>query len=279
MSETGNQLNRVGRWLKTEEEYMAKNFETMTVEDMAATLKRNPITVKKYVEEKLYKSNPAILQSKKTLEFDIERSPIWKELQKQFNREELDTFLYHWATLIAQFKYDVLPTERMQIIDAVRIEILMNRALERTQKAVTEIEDYEAESSDLREQYNDTQDQTLKARISALEAMIANMKTSIINFNKEYKELFVNKQSILRELKATRADRIKRIEDSKETIGSWIGKMLENTDLRRELGVELEKVRLANQIEYERLSEYHKYLDGSIEQPILNSDNLKEDNV
>lgn len=104
------------------------------------------------------------------------------------------------------------------------------------------------------------------------------MNVSAINYTKDYKELLDKKSSLLREVKGTREQRIKRVEDSKETIGTYLASLIDNTDMRRALGIEVEKFRLATKIEYQRLSDYHTYIDGSVEQPILNTENIKEDN-
>lgn len=154
----------------------------------------------------------------------------------------------------------------------------MDRALKKcgeTQQEVRNIEDMikaEKESGD-------DDDPNRKARIINLTQMRLTANQAISNFNKEYKELLDKKTAILRELKATRAERIKRIESNSETMGNWIAKMMSEPELRKQMGIEIEKMRLAKTVEYNRLSEYHTYLDGRIEQPILNSDNIKEDNV
>ena len=52
---------------------------------------------------------------------------------------------------------------------------------------------------------------------------------------------------------------------------------MSNPEARHEMGVEMEKMRLATNAETERLSEYHKYEDGTIDQPLLTPDSVKED--
>ena len=78
-------------------------------------------------------------------------------------------------------------------------------------------------------------------------------------------------------MKATREQRIKRLEDSKQTFIGWVRNLMSNPDVRQELGVEMEKMRLAMENEAERLSEYHKYEDGTIDQPFLTPDSVKDD--
>jgi hypothetical protein len=45
----------------------------------------------------------------------------WREIQKQFDENEQELFLYHWSRIISQFRDDVLPTEELQVIDAIKI--------------------------------------------------------------------------------------------------------------------------------------------------------------
>ena len=82
---------------------------------------------------------------------------------------------------------------------------------------------------------------------------------------------------MLKDLKATREQRIKRLEDSKQTFIGWVRNLMSNPDTRREIGIEMEKMRLAMNKEAERLSEYHKYEDGLIDQPFLTPDSVKDD--
>ena len=80
---------------------------------------------------------------------------------------------------------------------------------------------------------------------------------------------------MLKDLKATREQRIKRLEDSKQTFIGWVRNLMSNPQTRSELGTEMEKMRLAVNKEQERLSEYHKYEDSLVDQPFLTPDTTK----
>ena len=49
-----------------------------------------------------------------------------------------------------------------------------------------------------------------------------------------------------------------------------------NPDITRQYGIEMEKMKLAMEKEKVRLGAYHKYQDGQIDQPFLNSDTMKD---
>jgi hypothetical protein len=122
-------------------------------------------------------------------------------------------------------------------------------------------------------QFRDTQ------VIIELQRKIADCNIAVGAYNKEYKELMEKKQSILADLKATRACRVKRIEDSKESLTGWVAAILAAPEIRRDLGINMEKFRIAQQVEYERLSDYHNFPDGILEQPIISHSNIKSDNL
>lgn len=273
---SAERINKNGRWTKEEEDFMARHHKTMSIEDLACQLQRNPKTVYNYVREKLGYGKEVYKETKKDLEFDIKKSPIWKQISEQFTGPELDTFLYHYSNLVSQFNYDVFATERLQIIEFCRIEILINRALKKMNDVNTQIGDLDREI-DL--EYKLLEEERDQQKIIRLKELRASMNVSAINYTKDYKELLDKKGTLLREVKGTRADRIKRIEESKATIGTYLGSLLDNTEMRRSLGLEIEKFRLATKIEYQRLSDYHTYIDKSVEQPILNTENIKEDNI
>jgi hypothetical protein len=49
-----------------------------------------------------------------------------------------------------------------------------------------------------------------------------------------------------------------------------------NPDVAKRYGLEMEKMRLAMLKERDRLSAYHKYEDGAVDQPLLTPDTIKD---
>jgi hypothetical protein len=77
-------------------------------------------------------------------------------------------------------------------------------------------------------------------------------------------------------MKGTREQRIKRLEDSKQSFVSWVAHLMQDPDTMKKYGIEMEKMRLAMKKEGERLSAFHQYEDGTIDQPFLTPDTIKE---
>ena len=59
---------------------------------------------------------------------------------------------------------------------------------------------------------------------------------------------------MLREMKGTREQRIKRLEDSKQSFTSWVASMMQDPELMKNYGIEMEKMKAAMKNESERLS-------------------------
>ena len=150
----------------------------------------------------------------------------------------------------------------------------MNRALIGQQTNMKDIQRYEELVTDEKGKPLEIQD---KDYIFNIERQIAVCRAAQESLTREYKDLQTKKASMLKDLKATREQRIKRLEDSKQTFIGWVRNLMSNPEARREMGVEMEKMRLATNVEAERLSEYHKYEDGMIDQPFLTPDSVKED--
>ena len=218
----------------------------------------------------------ALQNLRKEDDFGINNFETYETFAKrvQFSKEELDILIYHWGRIIGQFRDDVLPTEELQVLDAIKLEVLMNRALKSQQKAMTDIAMYEELVTDEKQKDFEIQD---KDYIFNLERQVAICRAAQESVNRDYKDLQTKKAAMLKDLKATREQRIKRLEDSKETFVAWVRNLISNPDIRHDMGVEMEKMRLATNQERKRLSEYHQYEDKLVDQPFLTPDTVKDD--
>ena len=199
--------------------------------------------------------------------------PYWSELQQQFTEEELKLFQYHWARIISQFKDDVIPTEELQVVDLIKLELLMNRALKHNKENIEQIAALDALIALERQR---DPDQIDKDSIFNMERQVASLKASTESLNKDYRELQTKKNSMLKEMKATREQRVKRLEDSKQNFTSWMAYLVTNPDVASAYGLEMEKMRLAMEKEKERLSGFHKYTDEAVDQPFLTPETVKD---
>lgn len=263
-----------GRISKDERAWIEAHCKLIPADEIATKLGRNKRTIEKVIKEinSPLRVAPSHEFMREIAEFDIRKSPIWKELVKQFNEDELELFLYHWKEISLQFKNDILHTERMQIVDMARYEIMMNRCLERIKIIMDDVNRITKEIQEEEKLDFALQD---KDKILGLTRLRSDCNAAMNHISSEHKNLMERKQSLLKETKGTREQRIKRIESTGENMVSWITKLIENPDLRKKLGIDMEKMRLATEVEVKRLSEFHKYEDGMIDQPFLNCDTVE----
>jgi hypothetical protein len=173
-----------GRFTKTEQEFIKNNHREMSNLEMATHLDRDPVSVQSYVKEKI--GNTTLDDREIEALHDLQGRPFWKDLQRQFTEEELQSLLYHWSRIITQFRDDVLPTEELQIIDAIKLEILMNRALIGQQSNMKNISEYEELITVEKSKSLEIQD---KDYIYNLERQIAVCRAAQDSLTRDYKDL------------------------------------------------------------------------------------------
>mgnify|MGYP001316319646 CR=1 FL=1 len=268
-----------GRISKEEERFIKGNIN-LGYEQIAGELDREPESVLSFIRKKVAKGDlatPHWMDSAATHEeqaqFDLTFRPYWKELKQQFTEDELKLFQYHWARIISQFKDDVIPTEELQVVDLIKLELLMNRSLKYNKDNIEQIHLFEGEIQRARadDGGGDRSDE-----IFNLERQVASLRASQESLNKDYRELQTKKNSMLKEMKATREQRVKRLEDSRQSFTAWLAYLVSNPEIAKGYGIEMEKMRLAMNKEKDRLSAYHEYQDGLVDQPFLTSETVKE---
>ena len=263
---------RKGRFSKTEISFITENHDSLSHQEIAQKLNRDADSIKNFIKSKLGES----LEDKKRIQalYDLKNRPYWKDLQQQFNEHELEMLLYHWGRIIGQFRDDVLTTEELQVLDAINLEVLMNRALKNQQTNMEDIVRFEELITEEKGRPVEYQDRDF---IFNLERQIAVARAAQEALGRDYKDLQVKKSGMLKDLKATREQRVKRLEDSKQTFISWVQNLMTNADVRQEIGVEMEKMRLSVEKERKRLSEWHQYEDKLVDQPFLTPDSVKDE--
>jgi len=264
--------NKRGPWSQEDKDYIAENCERMSHTEIAEQLQRNPKAVLKYMRETDLISSGTKKISAKALhvEYDIKNTPHWGILKNQFTDDELETFLYHWNNTIKQFRDDVVHTEELQIIDMIKLNILMDRLLKEEKETDELIQSLQKMVSDAKADGDLDRDE-----IFDTERQIANLIASKGSISMQYRELLKEKNKSLDKLKATREARVKDIEAIKTTMTGWLREIVKSPEIRHKWGLEMEKHRIAADVEFERLSEYHEYEDGMVDQPFLTPDNTK----
>jgi hypothetical protein len=255
-----------------EEKFIRDNIELLSVESIAESLNRNVAPIKRYISEQQLFVGQEEKAENEILKHKLYSKSFWGEIKRQFDEDsgELEYFENIWINLIKQFREDVLPAEELQIKQFITIDILINRSMKERKRHITETEKLQREVDKI---YASPEDQRDTPRLVNLETQLTFSRNSIANYTNEYTKLLAEQQKISKDLKATREQRIKRIEDGKS---SWVGliRMLEDEILREKEGREMELISLATNKAREKLENYHQYQDGSLDSPILTPESV-----
>lgn len=260
-----------GRFSVDEMSFIEAQAEVLSPDQIAEKLDRDPASIRDWIEKNVGFS--ASQKKEAAVANELKAKPYYRELSNQFSAEELEMFEFHFKKMWSQFKDDVFHTEEMQIIDTIKLEILMNRILKSQMDNQQEVLMNERLVQDEKARDKDQRDMDL---IINMERQIAILRASQETLSKDYKDLQARKATMLKDLKGTREQRIKAIEDSKLTFASLVKKIATDPSYRNHIGIEMEKMRLATEKEKERLSEYSNYEDGMVDQPFLTADTVKE---
>jgi hypothetical protein len=249
-----------------EEKFIKDNINTLSVEDIASQLNRSTAPINRFIEEnRLFAS--ADNSNDKYLRHQLYSKNFWTEIQRQFDQEtgELEYFENVWINLMKQFREDVLPAEELQIKQFITIDILINRSMKERKRHIVETEKLQKMVDD---EYAKPEDQRDIPKLANLETQLSFARNSIANYTNEYTKLLNEQQKISKDLKATREQRIKRIEDGKS---SWTGliRMLEDEEIREKEGREMEILSLSTEKYKQKLSEFHTYADNNVDKPFL----------
>lgn len=272
-------MPKSGRFSEDEKNYIRDNCHVLSPHVIAQKLDRNVKSIKETAQKMgaiFYQdSEPATEEVKSTTQ--LSNSPEWAQIQNEFERDEIIYFQKKFGVLIQQFGTDIKSTELSQIFQLIKFEILMSRNLQGNQESKAEINRLKDVVKRIYAE-TDVTDMTkdLQNMIINYENQIASLRGIQEGKSREYSDLNKSHVALMRELKATRDQRINKIEDTKRT---WLDviKQFTEEDYRLGQGRQNELVKLAVQKEGGRLADYHKFQNGELDRPILNSDTVGED--
>ena len=256
-----------GRISKAEEQYIQDNLSLMSHIEIAEKLDRDPASVQQFIKRK-FKIG---LSGEEEAAYQLEDRPYWTNIKEQFTEAELELFRYHWSRIISQFKDDVIPTEEVQVVDLIKLDLLMNRSLSSSKDNLEQVRALETRITE--ERRNEDQDRD-RDHLFNMERQAASLKASTEALGRDYRDLQDKKNKMLKEMKATREQRVKRLEDSNQSFTGWLSFLISNPETMRNYGLEMEKMRLAMKKETARLGSFHKYQDGDVDRPFLNHETV-----
>lgn len=266
---------KTGRLSKEDLAFIRENAGKMSVESMASQLNRNPSIVKKYIRNQTGKVNVDVFGNTEQ-NLNLEELEFWTDIQQQFNEQEQNAFLAAWKQIIEQFNRDVTYLEKIQILDVIKMDIMMQRMLKseedsiRSIKRLEELIDWEMG----REAHERNFDEIIR-----LENELAAQRAAQQNTLKHYESLQKTKNQLFEKLKGTRDQRLKVLEGNKKNFPDFLSELMRDREVQKKYGERLAKISLAKEREKLRLMQYHTYEDGVVDIPFLTPDIVQERQV
>lgn len=267
---------RRGKLTDQEQTFIRENLAKCSPKQIALHLNRTEKAILDHIQENGLQGATKLVTETVDEDFDLrtrlKSRPYYNEVCKYLNKEELEYFTECWLKTIKQLREDVLYSEEQQIKHLIVLDIMANRVLIDRRKSEEQIETMERMLRAEQIKPIGAQDTSLMAQ---LESDISMIRNSMSNFTKEHLDLLKQHDNINKALKMARNERVKKIEDSKTSFSGFL-KALEDIDIRIKIGEEAELGRLAQEAATDRLSSYHTFADGFIDQPLLTPENAME---
>lgn len=254
-----------GQLSNDEKKLIQEWIDLKSDEDIARDLKRALPQVQEY--KKLYLSSSPTLKAKRSeveeYKRELKARPEWNQIKDEFVESETIYFENDYVLLRQQFK-DIVHTEFKQVKHLITLDILMHRHMTERKRSQEEIERLERLLKREYEKSSAVQDIQI---ITQLETNLQANKAASSQRTKEYKDLQEKHQAILKDLKGTRDQMTKNIDQKGRFIE--VLKMLTDDDARRLINEEIGLYKLGTEGEKKRMAANHQYLDGIIDKPLL----------
>lgn len=274
-------VNKVGRMSKDEEKVILALVGKMSTEEIAEKIGRNIDTVSQFIKRTYIPPDKPPEQERVDeviIRHELRDSEKWKRMKQELTADEIRYFEEEFIKLYSQFKSDVLASEESQIFDAIKLDLLKSRNLIERRKARDEIAALERRRQEFFKSHAEDPTEWTDADrefINLMEKHILDLRSAEQSRTTEFVRLQERYDKLMENLKATRSQRIKDVESSKQ---SFLGllKMLQQRDLAAHESRMNGLQKLAADKEYRRLGSERTYEDGMIDRPILCADTVDQ---
>ena len=260
-----------GKLSGEEEQFIMQNVHSKSIQDIADSLNRTVEPVKKFIKNNNIKSSEVINDEqyeRNLLLKKLRERNYYHDLKGMLTDSELPRFEEDWIEVMLQFQGNVTYTEEIQIKQWILLQVLADRSMKSRKEAMEESLSLQKSIDREMELSEELRDMDL---LNSLNQQLGFAREGMIAFTREHSQILDKLKDIEKSLKATREARVKKIEDSRS---SWVGylRMLEEEQKRRDAGDDAEIKKIAKDLAIERLAQWHKYEDGTVDQPLLSAD-------
>lgn len=253
----------IKEWLVTKDE-----------NEIARSLRRPLHQIQKYKKLILSEAPQITVRASEAEELrrELRSHSSWDSIQLEFTDNELLIYENCYVEYRKQFK-EMTPTELKQLEQLITLEVFMKRKNIDRIGYQQEVERMVKLQKKMMDGGTPTGDEAVELR--ELEVLIQSARAASISQTKEHTDLLKTHQGILKDLKGTREQRVKNLEQQGKFIA--ILKDLEINERRKSIGEVIGLTDLAVEKEKERLAKPIQFADNMIDQPILNHETYVDD--
>ncbi len=255
-----------GKLTAKEKSFIKANSGVLTAAQMSLKMKRTISIIEEYLEE----SNFGGLHVSETLE-SLRRGHEYGLLKDELTDRELKIFEKKYSEWVGQFQEDITASEKNQIFDTIKLQIMMSKVLQRNKAIEETVSGLEAEIKALRED-EEMDDEIKQKRIKDLRDYKRDIYTNFNANDRVYQEQQKLHLEMLKSLNASRNQRVTKNDNKKNTFMSLMRNMQDDAQ-RNQIGNEVELEKLAAISEGERFKETTTFLDGSLVEPFISGQN------
>ena len=262
---------KTGRLSKEEILFIDSNLEVMSDAQIAVAMDRSVDAIAQRRAVAPQKNANTELESYVS---QLHAKHFWATVQKSLLEEEVETFENSWAALYSQFFHQgVTATDEIMMKDVIIEDILLHRALEQKRNILQEIKETEVQLAE--ERKKDMDDRDADFMTNALRTIIQLRGTSEA-YTKEINEIKKTKDGKFKDLKATRNERLKTVEESGKNIFALI-KLLDEQKLRETEGRMTGLVYEASKTKEGKMKQEIVFADGEVDKVWLTPEGELED--
>lgn len=278
-----------GRLSLQDMDFIRRHMAEMSIDELAKELDRDVASIQKFLVRDSIKPIKAIDTTKPinqnekmqemVIQYELRNRPEWQQLKEEFSEDELKFFEARYGRLMKQFREreDIPCTEETQVLLLIKFEILMSRNLRDRKRANIDIEQLENLVEKTYSKYkNKEMENETKSLLLNIEQQLASNRAAQQSKTLEYIKLEEKHQGLMKDLKATREQRVKNIESSKHTYIGLI-KMLQEREAMDREGRQVELMKMATKKEMDRLAQLHTYNNNTVDQPLLSSETIVDE--
>jgi len=262
---------KTGRLSKEEIQFIDSNLGSMSDKDIADKIDRSVDAITQRRSAAPQRTVNAEIQSYIT---ELHSKHFWVTIKKSLLDEEIGAFENSWASLYSQFVHQgVTATDEIMMKDVIIEDILLHRALEQKKNILEEIKENEKLLAEEREK--DMDDRDTDFMTNALRTIVQLRGTSEA-YTKEINEIKKTKDGKFKDLKATRNERLKTVEESGKNIFALI-KLLDEQKMRQTEGKMTGLVYEAAKTKEGQMKQNMVFADGDVDKVWLTPEAELED--